>query len=307
MVVAARGAYGTSLARTFHMDEAPAFVFQKLESAEIAVTQIKCDRRNNGFTAPIPVEDAFLITLQIRRVEEHEFFQDGRHAETGPLAAGSTCIYDLRRNPMEESISPFHSLHFYVPRKTLNAMADSDEAPRIDDFDNSPGFGVNDPIIRELGQTLLPAFNRPEEANVIFVDHISSAIAAFSARKYGRGPAGSRTLRPHMHGLSRDHDRRIKEFLREHLDGAVSLAEVAQACGLSHRDFADAFQRSNGVPFHRWMLIQRVERAKELLLGDGTFAEIARSSGFVTERHLRRVFSRVTGVSLNDWRTNRYR
>ena len=40
------------------------FVTRSLQTSKITVTEIKCDIVNNGLTAPIPREDAFLITVQ---------------------------------------------------------------------------------------------------------------------------------------------------------------------------------------------------------------------------------------------------
>ena len=46
-----------------------------------------------------------------------------------------------------------------------------------------------------------------------------------------------------------------------------SIAEVANECGLSASYFCRAFKQATGVPPYRWLIKQRVERAKELLPG----------------------------------------
>src|SRR5262245_61042119 len=108
--MATRGAYGQNLADCFRLDAAPAFVSRTLRQSHIAVTHILCDIANNGLSTPIPREDAFLVTLQVRACPAHDLWIDGRAMKTGPLPAGTTCIYDLRRNPMVNSISPFENL-----------------------------------------------------------------------------------------------------------------------------------------------------------------------------------------------------
>jgi AraC family transcriptional regulator len=57
------------------------------------------------------------------------------------------------------------------------------------------------------------------------------------------------------------------------------------------------------MPPHRWLLMQRVKRAKELLRGTRTpIAEIAVTYGFADQSHLTRVFSKVFRVSPGAWR-----
>ena len=173
-----RGAYGEQLGSTFHLKSAPAFVTQALRKTEIAATYIRCDIENNGLTAPIPREDAFLIALQVRDCPLHDMWIDGRPVETGHLAAGTTCIYDLRRSPIANSISPFETVHFYLPRAALDAIADIENRPKVDNIDHNPGIGVDDPVTCGLGSALLPAFQRADEVNCLFVDHITVAVAA---------------------------------------------------------------------------------------------------------------------------------
>jgi AraC family transcriptional regulator len=95
------------------------FVTRTLNQSEVAVTQIVCNIENNGLTAPIPRQDAFLVTLQLRECPSHDLCIDGKPMKTGHLAPSTTCIYDLRQNPVVNSISPFRNLHFFFSRAAL--------------------------------------------------------------------------------------------------------------------------------------------------------------------------------------------
>ena len=110
-----RGLYGPRLGDIFNLKTAPAFTTRTLRKTEIAVTEIRCDAENNGLTKPIPREDALLVALQLRDRTRYELWLDDKPVTTGPLEAGVTCFYDLRRNPIANGISPFHSLQFYLP------------------------------------------------------------------------------------------------------------------------------------------------------------------------------------------------
>ena len=60
------GAYGQRLADAFHVGDAPCFVSRSLRTTEIAVTEMRRDRPSHRLTEPVPCEDGFLLTLQIR-------------------------------------------------------------------------------------------------------------------------------------------------------------------------------------------------------------------------------------------------
>jgi AraC-like DNA-binding protein len=87
------------------------------------------------------------------------------------------------------------------------------------------------------------------------------------------------------------------------LAGDPSISQVADECGLSASYFVRAFKQTTGVPPHRWLTKQRVERAKELLQDLGQeLSDIAQLCGFVDQSHFTRVFSRSEGYSPGRWR-----
>jgi transcriptional regulator GlxA family with amidase domain len=95
-------------------------------------------------------------------------------------------------------------------------------------------------------------------------------------------------------------------MLEADLAGRLSLADLAQACGLSIRHFTRAFRQSTGLSPHQWLVRQRVERAKALLQGSSsTLSEIALACGFADQSHFSRLFSRATGTSPGVWRRAR--
>jgi AraC-like DNA-binding protein len=293
--VSDQGAYGQQLADVFQLEQAPTFVTRSLQMSKIAVTEIKCDIANHGLTSPIPPEEAFLITLQLRDCPRHDLFIGDRQVPTTHLRPGSVCIYDLRSNPIANSISPFHNMHFYVPRSALDIIADMEGCGRTDEFDHQPGLGVEDPVLHGLGEALLPAFRRPEEVDQIFVDHLTIAATAHVLKTYGVHP---RPVSSSAMQLAVWQERRAKEILSSRVDGELFVSDLASECGLPTGAFLRAFRQSTGVSPHRWLQQYRVERAKCLLSENtaATLSEVARNCGFANEHHMARAFRRVTGL-----------
>jgi AraC family transcriptional regulator len=301
---AASGAYGRSLAMNFGADEAPAIVSRLLQHAEFAVTEVVADHPNGQLTTPIPLDDAYLICLNLRAVRYKTYWEEGREIGVCVHRTGETAISDLRRDPRVIMDSPVHHLMMYLPRATINAVAEQASLPRVENIRFEPGPSVRDEIFWELGQSLLPALRAPEQANRLFTDHVAMALALHAAYAYG----GQSLTRPIRGGLAPWQEKRAKEMILDDLSGNTSMGEIAAACGLSASYFARSFRKTTGVTPHTWLLRARVERAMVLLRQrDVMVSDVAAACGFANPSHFARVFMRQIGTSPTAWRRHSVR
>jgi AraC family transcriptional regulator len=275
-----------------------------LRRASLVVTEIQSECRDRLVTGTLPQDDAYIVTMHLRRRPKGGMAAEGRWLQTSNFHPGHAGIIDLRMKLVSEYTGPFHYLSFYLTRETLDAFADDGGPSRVGDLRHRPGVGFADPVVRHLLLALRPMLAAsPEETNTVFADHVAMAFATHMARTYGEG----RPLRPLPRGgLAPWQERRAKEILDARLDGSVSLAELAGACQLSVRHFARAFRQSTGQPPHRWLMERRVERAEGLLeFSHLPMAEIATACGFASPSHFARVFRQATGMSPGAWRRGR--
>ncbi len=292
--------YRNHLAEAFGMREAPTLITRALRKSMMAVTELKYDQPNFGMTAPIPVEDAYLIALQIRPCLDHDLYFDGQFVQPRGWFPGVVTIYDLRRSPIADIRDPYHCVMFHVPRKALDTTAYESGAPRIGDLQYRPGVGIDDPIARHLLSSLLPATSRPGEAPALFLDHVALALTAHVAHAYGGMNKGGRTQRG---GLAPHQERRAKELMVACIKEDISLVRLATECGLSARHFARAFRQSTGLSPHRWIMKYRIQRAGELLGNGGlSLLDIASACGFADQSHFTRAFTAMVGMSPGVWR-----
>jgi AraC family transcriptional regulator len=86
------------------------------------------------------------------------------------------------------------------------------------------------------------------------------------------------------------------------LTGAIPLAVIAEACGLSPGHLARAFRRS--TVWRPCLAAEAgVEYAMTLLRqADSSLSQIALFCGFADYSHVGRIFTRQTGRSPHDWR-----
>ena len=92
-----------------------------------------------------------------------------------------------------------------------------------------------------------------------------------------------------------------------HIDGGVTLDDLARACDLSKRHFTRAFRQSTRMAPYQWLQYRRMEKAKQLLKTSfASLSVIALDCGFADQSHFTRTFSRLVGVTPGIWRrTNR--
>jgi AraC family transcriptional regulator len=295
-------AYGQRLGERMRAQHAQAIITRGLRKADLAVTEVRSDHPSPAMSGSFQREDAFLVGLLLRDFPRHEYWEDGQQAPVYDLRAGEIFFVDLKRDPAVLLDKPYHSVHFYLPRAALDAIADDAHAPRITDLSNrpKPGAGAADVTISRLGSLVLPSLSHPDQANPLFVDHILQAVGVHVAQTYGGMRPVSRLVRG---GLAPWQERRAKEILRANLKRGVLLKEVARECGISVSHFSHAFRRTLGVAPHKWLIEQRIVLSKEKLRDDGlSLSDVAAECGFTDQSHLTREFRRTVGVSPGAWR-----
>jgi AraC family transcriptional regulator len=105
--------------------------------------------------------------------------------------------------------------------------------------------------------------------------------------------------------LPRGRLRAVEEYIEEHLDGCPTLAQLAAVVRLNPYHFARQFKAATGLPPHQYVILRRVERAKQLLQAgtDLSLAEVALRAGFSDQSQFSRHFKRLVGVTPGQFRT----
>jgi len=116
----------------------------------------------------------------------------------------------------------------------------------------------------------------------------------------------SAAARPVRGGLPVWQQKRVIEFVEEHLAEEVSLVALAELVGLSLYHFARAFTRSFGVPPHRYHMARRMDRAKSLLQMPAlSVTQIGIQIGFRDTSSFTRAFRKFTGLAPTEYRRHR--
>ena len=90
---------------------------------------------------------------------------------------------------------------------------------------------------------------------------------------------------------------RVRDYLHSMYQDQVSIADLAQAAGVSATHVIRAFSAGTGMPPHAYLVSLRVERARALLLEGRSPADVALEAGFYDQSQLTRHFKRLTGTT----------
>lgn len=285
------------------LDGAEQIVLRSRKDAEVSLVQYRRDRP--GFTdcTPNAPSESYLVAVNLRPLGAHCVWRARKCIPRQNLRHGALSLFDLRDAWHAELDQPFYTVNFSIAQGAFDELVSERRDQRAGRLWFKSFCQGRDEVMLHLALALLPALKNPREVNRIFADHVAWAVTAHLAETYGG-------VRPDnglcMGGLSPARERIAKDMMLANLAGEMSIRDLAEACGFSQAHFSRAFRQATGKPPHRWLLEQRVERAKKLLAHtDDDISAIALACGFADQSHLTRVFFRATGITPGAWRRAR--
>ena len=294
---------GKDFARSFRLREAPSLLLTSGSRPQMAVTRITVPSGLSEPAGPVLVERGFTISVHLRQptCQGWGTWVDGRFLPVDHWQEGGIGIYDLESNPRALRPSGFDSVHFNLPRATLDAFTSDSNVRRFDSL-RCPQ-GKRDDVLFGLAKFIAPWLGDEARICDLAFDYFVLMFCSHVAARYGNVQLSARAVG----GLAPWQRRRVMELVDAELHHALRLSTLAEECGLSVRHFSRSFRQSFGVPAHRYVMQCRVEFAKSLLKSSSTpLAEIAVRSGFSDQAAFSRTFRALVGASPKRWR-NEYR
>jgi AraC family transcriptional regulator len=167
----------------------------------------------------------------------------------------------------------------------------------------SPRLFFFDQAIWETALKLKAEVGNSDPSSRQYAEALGLVLMHELSRLERTAPAAARPLRG---GLPVWQQKRVAEFIEEHLGESISLAALAELVDLSLFHFARAFTQSFGEPPHRYHMARRMDRARTLLLTPLlSVTEIGVQMGFRETSSFTRAFRKFTGLTPTEYRLRR--
>lgn len=154
-------------------------------------------------------------------------------------------------------------------------------------------LGTQDDRLAALMQAMREEVREGCASGRLYGEAISLALLAYLASRYAIvGVAENST------SLSPSDKRRLVDYIRDNLIDNISVTELARLVQMSPSHFSRVFKASFGVTPYRFVMQERIERAKAMLVEAKLSAsQVSTASGFASQSHFVKVFRQITGVT----------
>jgi AraC family transcriptional regulator len=183
-------------------------------------------------------------------------------------------------------------VHIYLNDHFFDSMLE--DAPSKISTTLAPSLLVRDPFLIAMGKELYRELQFGPISE-LFAKSFATLTATHISRTYRCKSSSGTVCRG---GLGPSRERNVRKYIQDNLDQTLSLDDLAQVAQVSPNYFIALFQQSTGITPHKYVLQQRVEYAKELLVCSKlSLIEIAYKCGFPDQCQFTTTFRRYIGVT----------
>jgi len=189
--------------------------------------------------------------------------------------------------------------HFYIDfRNRLFEPGSGIACPTF-----SPRLFFFDQALWDTALKLKAEVGNSDPSSQIYVEALSIVLMHELARLERTTRA---VIRPVRGGLPVRQQKRVAEFIEEHLAEEIALNTLAKLVDLSLYHFARAFRQSFGVPPHRYHMTRRMDHARSLLQRSAlSVTQIGVQIGFRETSSFTRAYRKFAGVTPSAFRRSR--
>jgi AraC family transcriptional regulator len=213
--------------------------------------------------------------------------------KTLQFTANPGTTFVLPRGTIDEMrwMGPTHRIAAAIhPSLFVNAL---DETACDNDIELTEHWNLMDSHILAVMHAMATDLAEGSPAGRLYGETLANALAVYLLKRYTvrrRAPVAYRG------GLPGYRLRRVLDYIGDNLSDNLSLSELAGVAGMSAHYFAELFRKSTGHSPHRYVLLQRIEHAKQSLCERGiSVIEAALAAGFENPSQFRPRVSKIRG------------
>lgn len=220
------------------------------------------------------------------------------------IQPGASCICPVGTYEKESgTTSAIDCLHLFLHPEAIQRSAVIDFGVDPSKVELRYTGGIVDPALYQIAMTLRLALKPGASRHRLFYDGMQAVLTAYLIEHYSIDRWRHRPVDNFVERAILD---RVSDYIEDHLAEDISLRDLATEAGLGELHFYRIFEKSVGIPPHRYVSFRRVQEAQRLIeLGRLSYEEIALATGFRDVAELDTIFRALTGVSCAQYRATR--
>jgi AraC family transcriptional regulator len=258
----------------------------------LVVRSAHINKTNDYISGPDMKDDTLILTLRTSaRMEGHYM---GRYFDK-KIVTGSLFTYPANTEMDARWDASADVVFVHLSHQLLIDIAAATTRGDPERVEILPTTGFHDERLRWLGTELYREMHNPSLLGSLYVDSIVNSMAVILLRDHS-----NIAIQPKLSSgkLTSAQLRIIDEYIQAHLHQKILLAELASCIHVSVPHFEKMFRAALGCPPYRYVLRQRIERAKLLLRATKLrLVEIAMQCGFASQSHFTSRFTKFVGLS----------
>jgi AraC family transcriptional regulator len=162
----------------------------------------------------------------------------------------------------------------------------------------APEFAIRDLVLERIAHQLLKEISEPGPASRLLTDELAEELAGHLIFAHSNVPQ----RQGRAHAIAPGKLKRAVDFMLSNMGSEPSLADVANAAGMSLFHFAKAFKQATGQAPHQYLTAQRMLQARALL--HERKLSVGQVAGLVglSHSHFTVVFRRQMGMTPTEFR-----
>ena len=194
-----------------------------------------------------------------------------------------------------------HYLEIKIPSPFLEQVATEVMNCDLDRLELRTEFCDRNPQIEQLAMMLRTELHRGKDgAGRLYIDSLANALIVNVLRDYS---VNKPKIAICERGLSDRYLFQAIEYIDHHLSQSIKLEDLATHVGISKFHFSRLFKKSLGLSPHQYVMQQRIELAKQLLLTSNmSISDVALECGFNSHAHMGKYFRQIVGITPKAYR-----
>jgi AraC family transcriptional regulator len=283
-------------------------MLEVVPKAEIVGTSVMKDSVQLVIYQLPPMETPIFFTvyhcfsLALTDLPSLELCTDGKNFHPHPLKAGDWIF--VPNNQISGSRWSENSLcmHLYLKSTFVNNILSTNFLE--DKIDLQSIIGCKDPIVEHFLELFKQEFASNQLADILYAEALARTLSIHLIRRYSDRQVPRNISDVY---LDRSELQQTIDYIDKNLDREITIQGLAQHARVSISIFAHAFKKEMGISPYQFILQQRLDRSKQLLIDRDvklSMSKIAQMCGFSNTSAFTNRFRQKEGMSPSKYRAH---